>query len=169
MLGLEDFMTIHALVTRGVYRCDIAEQLGVHPKTVSRAVQRGGPPTPRRGRRGSLLDPYRSVIDGLLAEGVWNAVVIWRELQARGYPGEISIIRDYLRPKRALRPGARATVRFDGAVAIYDGEPCVAQHVLQPPAQGWVTVPDHHAALWADTLTVERRPLAVYEEVTTWS
>ena len=335
------------------------------------------------------------MIDGLLAEGVWNAVVIWRELQARGYPGEISIIRDYLRPKRALRPGARATVRFetepgrqlqtdwavqatviagqpvtvhvavstlsysrrchfwatdcedaehtyealvrafewfggvpaevlvdnqkaavlahrrgrdvqfhprfldlaghygfrpracrparaqtkgkdernvgyvkhhffvryrafeswahlnqlaeqwlheeadprvhgtvhevvaerfaceaptlgplpprrydtaywevrqaawdayvevrgnrysvpgalagqpvrvrialDGALAIYAGEQCVAQHVLQPPTQGWVTVPHHHAALWADTLTVERRPLAVYEEVTTWS
>ena len=44
MLGLEDFMTIQALVKRGVYLCDIAEQLGVHPKTVSRAVQRGGPP-----------------------------------------------------------------------------------------------------------------------------
>jgi len=108
MLGLEDFMTIQALVKRGVYRCDIAEQLGVHPKTVSRAVQRGGPPAPRRGRRGSLGDPYRPVIDGLLAERVWNAVVIWRERQARGYPGEISIIRDDLRPKRALRPGARA-------------------------------------------------------------
>jgi hypothetical protein len=105
MRGLEDFMTIQALVKRGVYLCDIAEQLGGHPKTVSRAVQRGGPPTPRRGRRGSLLDPYRAVIDGLLAEGVWNVVVIWRELQARGYAGEISIIRDYLRPKRALRPG----------------------------------------------------------------
>jgi transposase len=113
MLGLEDFMTIQALVKRGVYLCDIAEQLGVHPKTVSRAVKRGGPPIPRRGRRGSLLDPYRPVIDGLLAEGVWNAVVIWRERQARGYPGEISIIRDYLRPKRALRPGSRATVRFE--------------------------------------------------------
>jgi hypothetical protein len=28
MLGLEDLMTIQALVKRGVYRCDIAEQLG---------------------------------------------------------------------------------------------------------------------------------------------
>src|SRR5262252_1335761 len=90
MLGLEDFMTIQALVKRGVYLCDIAEQLGVHPKTVSRAVQRGGPPASRRGRRGSLLDPYRPVIDGLLTEGVWNAVVIWRERQSRGdlhHPG----------------------------------------------------------------------------------
>jgi transposase len=395
MLGLEDFMTIQALVKRGVYLCDIAEQLGVHPKTVGRAVKRGGPPAARRGRRGSLLDPYRGVIDGLLAEGVWNAVVIWRELQARGYAGGVSIIRDYLRPKRALRPSGRATVRFEtepgrqlqtdwatqrtviagqpvevhfavstlsysrrfhvwatdsedaehtyeaivravewfggvpgevlvdnqkaavlahrrggavqfhprfvdlaghygfrpracrparaqtkgkdernvgyvkhhffvryrafeswahlnqlteqwlreeadprvhgtvhevvaerfareaptlqplpprrydtaywearqagwdayvevrgnrysvpgalagrpvrvrltleGAVTVYDGEQCVAQHVLQPAAQGWVTVPDHHAGLWADTLAVERRPLAVYEEVATWN
>ena len=60
-------------------------------------------------------------------------------------------------------------VILDGAVAIYDGAQCVAQHALQPATQGWVTVPDHHAGLWADTLAVERRPLAVYEEVATWS
>jgi hypothetical protein len=63
----------------------------------------------------------------------------------------------------------RVRITLDGTVAIYDGEQCVAQHVLQPAAQGWVTVPAHHAGLWADTLAVERRPLAVYEEVTTWN
>ena len=94
MLGLEDFMTIQALVKRGVYLCDIAEQLGVHPKTVSRAMQRGGQPALRRGRRGSLLDPYRPAIDGLLTEGVWNAVVIWRELQTRGYKGDSYRLRE---------------------------------------------------------------------------
>jgi transposase len=387
-------MTIQALVKRGVYLCDIAEQLGVHPRTVRRALQRGGPPAPRRGRRGSLLDPYRPQVDQLLSEGVWNAVVLLRELQAKGYAGGISILRDYVRPKRALRP-SRVTVRFetepgrqlqtdwgeqrtviagqpvtvhfavstlgysrrfhfwgtdsedaehtyealvrafewfggvpsevlvdnqkcaviahrrggevvfnprfvdlaahygfrpracrparaqtkgkdernvgyvkhhffvryrsfdswahlnqlaeqwlreeadprvhgtvhevvaerfvreaptlqplparrydtaywearqvgwdayvevrgnrysvpaalagqavrvritlDGRLSIYDGEQCVAQHALTPPAHGWVTVPDHHAALWAETLAVERRPLAVYEEVMTWN
>jgi len=48
VLGLEDFMTIQALVKRGVYLCDIAEHLGVHPRTIRRALQRGGAP-PRRG------------------------------------------------------------------------------------------------------------------------
>ena len=85
MLGSEDFIVIQALVQRGVYLCDIAQQLGVHPKTVRRALERGGPPRRRGGRRGSVLDPYRPVVDQLLAEGVWNAVVIWRELQAKGY------------------------------------------------------------------------------------
>ncbi len=60
-------------------------------------------------------------------------------------------------------------ITLDGAVAICDGAQCVAQHVLQPAAQGWVTASDHHAALWADTLAVERRPLTVYAEVTTWN
>ena len=31
-------MAIHALVQRGVYVGDIARQLGVHPKTVNRAL-----------------------------------------------------------------------------------------------------------------------------------
>jgi transposase len=112
MLGSEDFIVIQALVQRGVYLCDIAQQLGVHPKTVRRALQRGGPPRRRGGRRGSVLDPYRAVVDQLLTEGVWNAVVIWREIQAKGYPGGVSVLRDYIRPKRALRP-SRATVRFE--------------------------------------------------------
>jgi len=70
VLGLEDFMMFQALVKRGVYLCDIAEQLGVHPRTVRRALHRGGPPAPRRGRRGSRLDPYRAQVDQLLSEGV---------------------------------------------------------------------------------------------------
>ena len=107
-------MVIQALVKRGVYLCDIARQLGVHPKTVSRALARGGAPSPTRRARRSVLDPYRAHIDQLLAQGVWNAVVILRELQAQGYAGEISIVRDYIRPKRALRP-SRATVRIETA------------------------------------------------------
>lgn len=105
-------MVIQALVQRGVYVCDIARQLGVHPKTVSRALARGSAPTPTRRKRKSLLDPYRSEVDQLLADGVWNAEVIFGLLQEKGYAGRISILRDYIRPKRALRPG-RATVRFE--------------------------------------------------------
>ncbi len=46
---------------------------------------------------------------------------------------------------------------------------CVARHALVPATAGWVTVPEHHAALWASTMEVEHRPLSVYEEVSTWS
>ena len=112
MLMKEDFAVIKALAKRGVYLKDIAAELGVHPKTVRRALQRGAAPTPPRPRRPSKLDPYKAQVDQLLADGVWNGVVILRELRAAGYTGSHTILRDYLAPKRALRPG-RATVRFE--------------------------------------------------------
>jgi transposase len=58
------------------------------------------------------LDPYKAKVDELLAEGVWNSMVILREIQVLGYPGSRTILRQYIQPKRALRPG-RATVRFE--------------------------------------------------------
>src|SRR5713226_2740305 len=45
----------------------------------------------------SKLDAYKPEVDRLLAAGVWNAVVILRELQERGYSGQVSILRDYIR------------------------------------------------------------------------
>jgi transposase len=112
MLNREDFMMIKALSERGVYQKDIAEQLGVHPKTVSRALQRGKAPVREPKRRESKLEPYKAQVDRLLAAGVWNAVVIYREVQAAGYEGGYTMLRQYIAPKRALRAG-RQTVRFE--------------------------------------------------------
>src|SRR5262245_20448301 len=112
MLRKEDFMVIQALTKRGVYLNDIAAELGVHPKTVSRALKRGGPPSPPSKPRTSKLDLFKPLVDRLLTEGVWNAVVVLREIEAQGYDGGISILRAYITPKRALRP-SRATVRFE--------------------------------------------------------
>ena len=115
MLKRGDYLMIQHKHDDGVYIKDIAEELGVHPKTVSRALKRGGAPTGKRPRaRGSILDPYKPAIDRLLQAEVWNAVVIQRELQGQGYPGEVSLLRAYIRPKRPLRAG-RATVRFETA------------------------------------------------------
>ena len=112
MLSKEDFAVMKALKARGVYQKDIAEQLGVHPKTVSRALKRGSAPQGTRKRRVRKLDPYRPTVDRLLSEGVWNAVVILREIQAEGYSGGYTMLLEYIAPKRALRAG-RQTVRFE--------------------------------------------------------
>lgn len=112
MLRKEDYAVIKALQKRGVYIKDIAEEIGVHPKTVSRALAREGAPARTRKKRGSKLDAYKDTVDRLLSEGVWNAVVIQREIEAEGYTGGSSILREYITPKRALRQG-RATVRFE--------------------------------------------------------
>lgn len=112
MLRKEDFIMIKTLHEHGVYKKDIAAELGVHPRTVSRALRRGDAPARKQKHRGSKLDPYKAQVDQLLAEGVWNAIVIYREVQAEGYEGGLTILRQYIAPKRALR-AKRATVRFE--------------------------------------------------------
>ena len=112
MLKKEDFAVIKAFTEEGMYQKDIADKLGVHPKTVSRALKRGRAPEKARKVKSSKLEPYKPAIDRLLSEGVWNAVVILREIQIEGYNGEISLVRKYIQPKRVLRSN-RKTVRFE--------------------------------------------------------
>ncbi|MHB1943132.1 MAG: IS21 family transposase [Acidiferrobacteraceae bacterium] len=112
MLKKRDFMMIQDLIQQGVSQKDVAERLGVHPKTVRRALRRGRVPKGVWPRRGQALDAYKPQIDALVRDGVWNAVVILREIQAQGYTGCYTSVKKYLRPKRVLRPG-RATVRFE--------------------------------------------------------
>lgn len=112
MISKEDFAVMKSLEQRGIYLKDIAAELGVHPRTVKRALERGSAPVRERKKRSSKLDDYKGKVDQLLSKGVWNTMVILREIQAEGYAGSRTILRQYVQPKRALRPG-RATVRFE--------------------------------------------------------
>jgi IS30 family transposase len=78
MIQKEDFAVIKSLKQRGVYQKDIAKEIGVHPRTVNRALKRDGAPKRERKQTVSKLAPYQSKIDQLLSEGVWNAQVILR-------------------------------------------------------------------------------------------
>jgi len=112
MLSKEDYAVIKSLNERGVYLKDIAAELEVHPRTVRRALKRGSAPEPERKPRSSKLDAYKAKVDQWLGKEVWNAMVILREIQKRGYDGGRTILRQYIQPKRVLRPN-RATVRFE--------------------------------------------------------
>ena len=113
MLNREDWIMIRKMRDKGCYLREIAAEAGCSERTVRRALKRGGPPPRRRpGVRPSKLDPYKPQVDQLLSEGVWNAEVIYAELRAQGYRRGRSILRDYIRPKRALRK-AKGTVRFE--------------------------------------------------------
>ncbi len=115
MLNREDWLMIREMRKKGCYLYEIAERVGCSERTVRRALKRGGPPARRRsGIRPSKLDSYKIHVDQMLAEGVWNATVIFAEIKACGYAGGISILRDYIRPKRVLRK-AKGTVRFETA------------------------------------------------------
>lgn len=115
MLSREDWYMINQMSQRGCFVKDIAAEVGCSERTVRRALQRQGPPPARKaGVRPSKLDPFKEQIDRLLADQVWNAEVILAEIRQQGYTGQGSILRDYIRPKRALRP-SKATVRFETA------------------------------------------------------
>jgi transposase len=112
MLRKEDFVEIQALAKAGVYQRDIAAQVGVHPRTVSRALKRGAAPSGSRRDQWVKVRPYAERIHALLVAGVWNAKVILREIQAAGYAGSYTTLKAYVRPQRRLRASA-ATVRFE--------------------------------------------------------
>jgi len=114
MLTREDYLMISERRREGVFIKDIATELGVHPRTVRRALKRGSEPPRRPSQRPSKLDPYKARVDEMLAEGIWNAEVIYRDIRKAGYPGRLSILRAYIRPKRALRAPA-GTVRYETA------------------------------------------------------
>lgn len=114
MLSREDYLMIRERRSEGVYVKDIAAELGVHPRTVSRALVRGSqPPVRRCGIRASKLEPYKAQVDDLLGQGIWNAAVILRRIRAAGYPGGYTVLREYIKPKRVLRPAG--VVRFETA------------------------------------------------------
>ena len=94
MLSKEDYAVIKSLYQRGVYLKDIAAELEVHPRTVKRALQRGGAPKRERKHKSSKLDVYKAKADELLANEVWNMMVILREIQQLGYSGGQTILRD---------------------------------------------------------------------------
>ncbi len=57
MLRKEDFAVIKTLKQRGFYQKDIAAELGVHPRTVSRALKRDSAPRQEQKRSSSKLEP----------------------------------------------------------------------------------------------------------------
>ena len=91
----------------------IARELGISRNSVRKYLRSEGVPQPQgRPERPSKLDPYKEYIDGRLAEGLENCVVLLRELKERGYGGGYSILKDYVRPYRRLRQ-PKATMRFE--------------------------------------------------------
>lgn len=67
MLRRGDFLMIQNRINEGAYVKDIACELNVSPKTVSRALKRGGAPTGKPGRPStSKLDLFKPQVDDLL-------------------------------------------------------------------------------------------------------
>lgn len=145
----------------GLSITDIAELTGFDRKTVRKWLREPGPPRyGPRAPRGSKLAPYTAYLDERLNAGVWNAVILLREVRERGYTGGYSILKAYLHPKRqaaravAVRrfetpPGHQAQVDWGHLGTLEDGEG-------RQPLSGFVFTLGHSRAMAADAATDQK-------------
>jgi transposase len=170
LLRGEDVTDILELRRQGLSISQISAHTGYDRKTIRKYLN--DPSTPRYGprsstcekrRRGQILEPFTNFIDQRLTAGVWNAVVIHRELRERGYGGGYTVVKDYLRPKRreaqavAVRrfetpPGHQAQVDWGelGVICFPEGE--------RKKLYGFVMTLGHSRAMFAGISTDQKLP-----------
>lgn len=90
------------LKRQGLSISAISELTGNDRKTVRKylAEPEATPVYGPRTRRPSKLDAFKPYVEERLKDGVWNAVVLLRELRARGFQGGYTILKEWLHPQR---------------------------------------------------------------------
>ncbi len=122
MIGLETRVLLRHYLEQGLSQTALAEQLGISRRTIYRWVQAGEldrdpdadpprykprPPVPKK------LDPFTSIIETRLDKYPdLSATRLFEELQAAGYTGGYSQLRDYVRQVRP-RPPVEPIQRFE--------------------------------------------------------
>jgi len=149
---------IQELKRQGLSISQISSLTGFSRPTVSKYLKTPG--TPRYGPRQprpSKLDPFKPYLRERMSAGVWNATVLLREIQERGYTGQYSIVKDFLRPSRK-QAAAVAVRRFEtpaGHQAQVDWGDLGHLETAQgrQTLYGFVFTLGHSRALFADVAT----------------
>ena len=91
----------------------LAEEHGLTRNTVRKYVNAVSPPKySLRGRKPSVLDPYKEYINARLAEYDVSARRILEEVKERGYQGGYGVVKRYVGPIRRDR-AVLAEIRFE--------------------------------------------------------
>ncbi len=98
MLKPEERMVIMSKLHEGVSKSEIARSLGINWRTVQRVEKEGIISSVPKEKKGSILDPYKDYIIARFDQGngVTNCVKLLREIKQQGYPGQISVLRDFV-------------------------------------------------------------------------
>jgi transposase len=101
---------LHAVIQRlaadGGTISGMARQLGVTRTMVRRYLFADAPPERGYARRRSRLDPHEPYLRRRWAEGCRNALLLWREIQARGYTGTSRQVSRWAEERRERDPSA---------------------------------------------------------------
>jgi transposase len=100
--------TVHRLLAEGHQLRAIARHLGWGRHTVQRYARAASWQEMVHGRwqrpRASILDAFKPHLHQRLDAGCGNILELFREIQALGYTGSYSTVRDYLHDRRPARP-----------------------------------------------------------------
>src|SRR5215471_14120799 len=99
MLRSATIMKIRETTQGGKNAYAIGKELSISKNTAHKYMQTGMSSL-RRNDRPSKLDPYEPLLHELMADGIYNCVVLLERLRETGYDGGVSILKDYVHPFR---------------------------------------------------------------------
>ncbi|HDI6344449.1 TPA: transposase, partial [Escherichia coli] len=103
MLKNGEFYLIKDMRQRGMNITQIADSLGRDRKTIRKWLKKDEPSKYQRSvKKTSILDPFKPYIKARMEEGCFNAVVLFDEIKAQGYPGQIRLLRSFMEPLRPV-------------------------------------------------------------------
>ena len=125
MLKYRTIRMIKQKAAQGMTAYQIGQDMGISKNTAARYMAKDAPAKPKY-TRASKLEPYKPKIDALMERGIFNCVVILEHLQADGYDGGISILKEYVHPHRPPKtaPAVRRYETEDGRQAQMDWGIC---------------------------------------------
>lgn len=103
MMGSGLIMIIRDSARKGKGAYAISKEQHISKNTAKKYMQANALPKPTH-KRGSILDPFKSQVNQMMHEGIFNCVVILETLQQTGYSGGKTIIKDYAHAFRLQRP-----------------------------------------------------------------
>lgn len=96
---------------QGLSISDIARKTNHDRKTIRKIISQGNMPKMKeRPKVPSKLDPFKDYLKQRIDKGVFNCVKLLREIEAMGYTGKSTILRDYVKP---FRTSQKAVVRYE--------------------------------------------------------
>jgi len=162
------YTDVIALHEHGHSQVQIAVLVGMGRKTIRRVLRADGLPERLPApRRVSALDPYVPSLRQRWAAGCDNAFQLWREVQAQGYPGAASTVRQRLARWRQQpsRPGKKGP-RHDPARArsLTPAPSAASRRTYSSRQTAWVLFKDDNSLTddertYVDHLLLECQPV----------
>lgn len=111
MLNKRDVFEIHRLKDEGFSIRNIAIELNLDRGTVDKYIKHPEGVSKKQVKRLSKLDPYKEFIKAMVEKyPKVNAPVVLKNIADKGFDGEITIVRKYL---RTLKKSRQAFIRFE--------------------------------------------------------